>query len=141
MFGLAAVSLFAMIMVCVLVATFIIGWHINRNAYGSLEMTGVVFAVLLAVGVILMVIRSRVLYEYGRHKQFEDPLVVRNDTQDALLAKVRAETMWISRTFEVTLLPGDVAYFSSTAGYYRLLNTRKLDDGNAVRRYDRLSKD
>lgn len=58
-----------------------------------------------------------------------------------LLVKVREETMLISRTFETSIPPGDVAYFSSTTGYYRLLNTRRLDDGDVASRYDKLSKD
>lgn len=141
MIGLTSVSVFGMIMICILVLTFMIDRHINRNSRSLGVPTAVTCVILLVVGVIFLMARSVTLHAYREEEQFKDPLVVRNDTQDVLLVKVREETMLISRTFETAIPPGDVAYFSSTTGYYRLLNTRRLDDGDVASRYDKLSKD
>lgn len=138
MFGLSTVGIIVVVAVSVLTAAFAADWCLNRNRYCFGISTFCAAAVLGVVFMIAVDIRCDVLDDYKKTMPFKNPLMVTNSTEDALLVKVRAETMCVSKTFEAVLQPGDVTCFSSSTSGYCVLNVLKHDGGKLDGKYEKL---
>lgn len=66
MIGLTSVSVFGMIMICILVLTFMIDRHINRNSRDFGAPTALTCVILLVVGVIFLTARNATLQVYRK---------------------------------------------------------------------------
>lgn len=138
MFGLSTVGIIVVVSLSVLTATFAADWCLNRNRYCFGISTFCAAAVLGVVFMIAVDTRCDVLDDYNKTMPFKNPLMLTNSTEDALLVKVRAETMCVSKTFEAVLQPGDVTCFSSSTGGYCVLNMLKHDSGKLDGKYEKL---
>ena len=103
MFGLSTVGIIVVVSLSVLTAAFAVDWCLNRNRYCFGISTFCAAAVLGVVFMIAVDIRCDALDDYKKTMPFKNPLMVTNSTEDALLVKVRAETMCVSKTFEAVL--------------------------------------
>lgn len=138
MFGLSIVGVFIVVSFSVLTATFAVDWCLNKG-HGCFGMPTIMaaFASFAAV-MIAAAARSNVLDDYEKLMPFENPLALKNNTGEAILVKVRAETLCVSKTFEAVLQPDEVAYFSSSSGGYCVLNVLEHDGSRLDSKYEKL---
>lgn len=138
MFGLSIVGTFVVVSLGTLTAVFAADWCLNKGRCCFGMPTFVAAAVSFMAFLIAAGARDNALDDYKKTMPFKNPLMLTNSTEEAVLVKVRAETMCVSKTFEAVLLPGEVAYFSSTSGGYCVLNVLKHDGSRLDGKYEKL---
>lgn len=141
MLGLSSVGVLVVISFAAMIAIAAADWNFNRRS-GEFGITTFVMASVFAIAVLVAArARDDRLDDYAKSMPFRNPLALTNDTQEALLFKVRAETVCVSKTFEAVLAPGEVTYFSSSTGGFCVLNALKADDSELGSRYEKLARE
>ena len=141
MFGLSILGTYIVVMAAVLTAIVAVDakFNVGKEYFGVLS--GCSGLVILMIALIPFGFRNEALDSFKKTMPFKNPLVLTNDTREALLYKVQAETFCVSKTFEAVLQPGEVAYFSSSSGGYCVLNVLKHDGSRLDSKYEKLVRE